>query len=93
MHVYARGRRPATLTRYSGGRGSFQSCVIARESGGDARALNRSGAGGLYQFEPSTWRGLGYSGRPQDAPVWEQDEAFHRLYAEQGRQPWSSDGC
>ena len=37
--------------------GSFQACVIARESGGNARAVNpASGAGGLYQFLPSTWQ-------------------------------------
>lgn len=37
--------------------------MIARESGGNAQAVNpASGAGGLYQFLPGTWQSLGYSG-------------------------------
>jgi soluble lytic murein transglycosylase-like protein len=75
--------------------GGFQSCVISRESGGNARAVNpSSGAGGLYQFLPSTWASLGYSGLPEDAPVWEQNEAFQKAYAESGTSPWGPyDGC
>ena len=75
--------------------GSFQACVIARESGGNARAVNpASGAGGLYQFLPSTWQALGYSGLPQDAPVSVQNAAFQQAYAQSGTSPWApSDGC
>jgi LysM repeat protein len=75
--------------------GSFQACVIQRESGGDATAVNpSSGAGGLYQFLPSTWASLGYSGLPQNAPVSEQTQAFNTLYAEDGSSPWApSDNC
>lgn len=77
------------------GAGSYQQCVIRRESGGNPHAVNASsGAGGLYQFLPSTWRGLGYSGSPQDASVATQNQAFQRLYAQAGHSPWSpSDGC
>jgi hypothetical protein len=80
---------------YSGASGSFQACVIARESGGNARAVNpASGAGGLYQFLPSTWQSLGYSGLPQDAPVSVQNAAFQQAYAQSGTSPWvPSDGC
>ena len=75
--------------------GSFQACVIARESGGNARAVNpASGAGGLYQFLPGTWQSLGYSGLPQDAPVSVQNAAFQQAYAQSGTSPWApSDGC
>ncbi|MGO9782632.1 MAG: transglycosylase family protein [Streptosporangiaceae bacterium] len=75
--------------------GSFQACVIARESGGNARAVNpASGAGGLYQFLPSTWQSLGYPGLPQDAPVSVQNAAFQQAYAQSGTSPWApSDGC
>ena len=75
--------------------GGFQSCVIRRESGGNARAVNpSSGAGGLYQFLPSTWAGLGYSGSPQNASVATQNQAFQKLYAQAGSSPWSpSDHC
>ena len=75
--------------------GSFQSCVISRESGGNPRAVNpSSGAGGLYQFLPSTWASLGYSGLPENASVSEQTQAFNQLYAEDGTSPWApSDHC
>jgi resuscitation-promoting factor RpfC len=80
---------------YSGAPGSFQSCVIQAESGGNASAVNpSSGAGGLYQFLPSTWQALGFSGQPQDASVAEQNAAFAKEYAESGTSAWSAyDGC
>jgi nucleoid-associated protein YgaU len=80
---------------YSGPSGSYQSCVIAAESGGNPSAVNPStGAGGLYGFMPSTWRSLGYSGLPQDAPVSVQNEAFAKEYARSGSSAWSPyDGC
>ncbi len=86
--------QPATAS-YNGAPGSFQSCVIQRESGGSAGAVNASsGAGGLYQFLPSTWHALGYSGLPQNAPVSEQNAAFAKEYAQSGGSAWSAyDGC
>jgi len=85
----------AAVVSYGGGvPASFQVCVIARESGGNARAVNQSsGAGGLYQFLPSTFASLGYSGLPEDASVAVQTQAFEKLYAEDGGGPWASDGC
>ena len=84
----------ATAGSYHGS-GGYESCVIARESGGNAGAVNpSSGAGGLYQFLPSTWHSLGYAGLPQNASVSTQKAAFQRLYAQAGTSPWSpSDGC
>ena len=75
--------------------GSFQACVITRESGGNAHAVNpASGAGGLYGFLPGTWQSLGYSGLPQDAPVSMQNAAFQQAYAQSGTSPWApSDEC
>jgi LysM repeat protein len=80
---------------YNGASGSFQACVIARESGGNASAVNPySGAGGLYGFLPSTWQALGYSGAPQNAPVSVQNAAFAKEYAQSGGGAWSAyDGC
>lgn len=76
--------------RYFAPAGTFQQCVISRESGGNPSAVNPvSGAGGLYQFLPSTWHALGYSGLPEYAPVWEQNQAFARLYAQAGTSPWA----
>lgn len=74
--------------------GSFQSCVLSHESGGNYSAVNpSSGAGGAYQFLPSTWASLGMPGSPQDASPAQQDQAFQELYAQQGSAPWASDGC
>ena len=81
------------------GLGGFEACVISRESGGNPRAVNpSSGAGGLYQFLPSTWASLGfasaYPGGAQTAPVSVQRAAFAKLYAEAGTSPWAPyDGC
>jgi resuscitation-promoting factor RpfC len=80
---------------YSAGSGSFQQCVIQRESGGNASAVNASsGAGGLYGFLPSTWQALGHSGLPENASVAEQNQAFQQEYAQSGGSAWSAyDGC
>lgn len=80
---------------YSGAPGSFQSCVIQAESGGDPSAVNAaSGAGGLYGFLPSTWQALGFSGLPENASVAEQNAAFAKEYAQSGTSAWSAyDGC
>ena len=86
---------PASSASYSGASGSFQSCVIQAESGGNASAVNASsGAGGLYGFLPSTWQGLGFSGSPQNASVAEQNAAFAKEYAQSGTSAWCAyDGC
>jgi hypothetical protein len=83
----------------TGGMSAFEACVISRESGGNPSAVNpSSGAGGLFQFLPSTWASLGYAGAypggAQTAPVSVQESAFARLYAEAGTSPWAPyDGC
>jgi hypothetical protein len=98
------GRHSRTSPRPSGhfsteGMAAFESCVISRESGGNPRAVNPgSGAGGLFQFLPSTWAGLGYAsaypGGAQTAPAGVQEAAFAKLYAEAGTSPWRPyDGC
>jgi LysM repeat protein len=95
-----RHARPAGGGGFStAGMAAFESCVISRESGGNPRAVNPvSGAGGLFQFLPSTWAGLGfassYPGGAQTAPVGVQEAAFARLFAEAGTSPWRPyDGC
>jgi LysM repeat protein len=68
---------------------SYQQCVAWRES-----SNNPSSPDGLYGILPSTWASLGYSGSAGQASVAQQDEAFQRLYAQYGTQPWSPyDGC
>lgn len=80
---------------YTGG-SSFQQCVISRESGGNPSAVNpSSGAGGLYQFLPSTWAALGHSGLPENASVAEQNQAFQQAMSQPGgASNWAPyDGC
>jgi LysM repeat protein len=79
---------------YSGS-GAFQSCVIARESGGNSQVMNSSGHYGLYQFSSSTW--AAYGGNPADfgnASVAEQNQVFNNAIAAGGQSNWSAyDGC
>ena len=81
------------------GMAAFEACVIRVESGGNPTAVNpSSGAGGLFQFLPSTWAALGfaasYPGGAQTAPASVQEAAFAKEYAEAGTSPWAPyDGC
>jgi len=77
------------------GSGSFQSCVIAAESGGNSQVTNSSGHYGLYQFSAGTW--AAYGGNPAefgDASVAEQNQVFDNAIAAGGQSNWSAyDGC
>jgi len=79
----------------SGSAGSFQACVIARESGGNPQVMNASGHYGLYQFSASTW--AAYGGNPADfghASVAEQNQVFANAIAAGGQSNWAPyDGC
>ena len=79
---------------YTGGSG-FQSCVIARESGGNSQVMNSSGHYGLYQFSASTWQA--YGGSAADfghASVSEQNQVFNNAIAQGGQSNWAPyDGC
>jgi soluble lytic murein transglycosylase-like protein len=67
---------------------------LRNESGGNPRAVEpTSGAGGLFQFLPSTWHSLGYSGLAQNAAISTQIQAAGALYLRSGYTPWVSDGC
>jgi LysM repeat protein len=89
---------PASSTQtdatYSGGSG-FQSCVIARESGGNSQVMNGSGHYGLYQFSESTWEAYGGSASSfGNASVAEQNQVFNNAIAQGGESNWSAyDGC
>jgi hypothetical protein len=88
----------STSTSASSGTGSsssFQACVIARESGGNAQVMSAAGYYGLYQFSASTW--AAYGGNPADfghASVAEQNQVFDNAIAAGGASNWSQyDGC
>jgi LysM repeat protein len=84
-----------TASTYNGASGSFQSCVIARESGGNSQVMNSTGHYGLYQFSASTW--AAYGGNPGDfgnASVAEQNQVFNNAIAAGGASNWAPyDGC
>ena len=86
---------PAQSASTYTGSGSFQSCVIAAESGGNSQVMNSSGHYGLYQFSASTW--AEYGGNPADfgdATVAEQNQVFDNAIAAGGESNWSAyDGC
>jgi LysM repeat protein len=86
---------PASTGDYAAAPGSFQSCVIARESGGNSQVMNASGHYGLYQFSYSAWVAAGGSAADfGHASVAEQNQVFDTAYAEDGTSPWAPyDGC
>lgn len=92
---------PRATQAASGGAapGGFLSCVRQRESRGSYTVVNgSSGAGGAYQFLPSTWQGSGAAGRTgvpraEMATPAQQDAEAQRLYASSGRSPWAGPGC
>ena len=96
-----RRRRPQPVqspvsSSYSGGASSsFESCVIARESGGNSQVMNSSGHYGLYQFSESTW--VAYGGSAGDfghASASEQHQVFSNAVAQGGQSNWAPyDGC
>jgi LysM repeat protein len=88
-------QQPAQTDAYYAGSGSFQQCVISRESGGDPNIWNASGHYGLYQFSYSTW--VAYGGSPGSfghASVAEQNQVFANAMARGGEDNWAPyDGC
>jgi hypothetical protein len=86
---------PSSTGTVTGAPGSFQQCVIARESGGNAQVMNSTGHYGLYQFSASTW--AAYGGNPADfgnASAAEQNQVFANAIAAGGQSNWAPyDGC
>lgn len=80
------GARPGSAV---GAGGLNWAGLASCESGSRPRAVDASGTyGGLYQFDTQTWRSLGGSGRPQDAPASEQTFRAKKLYLQRGAGPW-----
>jgi hypothetical protein len=64
------------------------------ESGGDPTAVSADGTyRGKYQFDRETWRQMGGSGDPADAPEAEQDRVAAKLLAARGTAPWPNCGA
>ena len=86
--VVAVGTRPAST--YGGlGWASLARC----ESGGDPRAVSRTGKfRGLYQFSLGTWRSVGGVGDPAAHSRDSQTAHAWKLYQRDGRAPWPECG-
>ncbi|MGW4162887.1 ubiquitin-like domain-containing protein [Streptomyces sp. NPDC004788] len=73
----------------AGADGLNWAALAACESGGRPGAVDPSGTyGGLYQFDPGTWRALGGSGVAQEATAAEQTFRAKKLYVTRGASPW-----
>ncbi|MFF9069815.1 ubiquitin-like domain-containing protein [Streptomyces sp. NPDC014891] len=82
------GTRPMP-TSVAGADGLDWAALAACESGGRPDAVDPSGTyGGLYQFDPGTWRSLGGTGTAQNAPAAEQTFRAKKLYVQRGAGPW-----
>lgn len=82
------GTRPLPSS-VAGADGLDWGALAACESGGRPGAVDPSGTyGGLYQFDPGTWRALGGSGVAQNAPAAEQTFRAKKLYVQRGASPW-----
>ncbi|MFB7371315.1 ubiquitin-like domain-containing protein [Streptomyces sp. NPDC056222] len=82
------GTRPLPSS-VDGADGLDWGALAACESGGRPNAVDPSGTyGGLYQFDPGTWRSLGGSGTAQNASASEQTYRAKKLYVQRGASPW-----
>lgn len=61
------------------------------ESSGNYAINTGNGFYGAYQFDLGTWHGLGFSGYPNQAAPFIQDQAAMILQAQRGWSPWP--GC
>lgn len=83
------GREPYSVPGTDGlNWGALAGC----ESGGNPRAVNPAGYYGLYQFDVSTWNGVGGSGMPHLASAAEQTYRAKLLFKSRGRSPWPNCG-
>jgi hypothetical protein len=61
------------------------------ESGGNPRAVSADGRyRGKYQFDMATWRAMGGTGDPAEAPESVQDRLAIKLYRQRGTAPWGN---
>jgi peptidoglycan hydrolase-like protein with peptidoglycan-binding domain len=85
----ALGIRAGSARAPSSGTAATLERIAQCESGGDPTAVSPDGRyRGKYQFSRATWRAMGGSGDPADAPEAEQDRRAAALLAARGTSPW-----
>ena len=83
------GRRATRSARPGDGADGTLQRIAQCESGGDPTAVSADGTyRGKYQFDRATWRAMGGTGDPADAPEAEQDRIAAQLLAQRGTAPW-----
>jgi hypothetical protein len=83
------GGAPAAAPRSAGTSSGTLARIAQCESGGNPSAVSADGRyRGKYQFTRATWRAMGGSGDPAQAPEAEQDQRAAALLAQQGTSPW-----
>jgi hypothetical protein len=82
-------RSAATTRSTAGGSSSTLARIAQCESGGNPSAVSADGRyRGKYQFSRATWRAMGGTGDPAQAPEAEQDRRAAALLAQAGTSPW-----
>ena len=91
-HTIHRRRERANAKKREQGAGTASpalEAIAACESGGDPGAISPDGRyRGKYQFSRATWRAMGGSGDPAQAPESVQDAMAAKLLAARGTSPW-----
>jgi len=88
---------PVAVQSASGDVHAIFECIIAHESGGDPAAVNpSSGAGGLFQFLPSSWLAYGggqFAPLPNLATADQQWQIALAAQAQSYWYPWVGTNC
>jgi resuscitation-promoting factor RpfB len=88
------GSEETASTTAGGGDEATLERIAQCESGGDPTAISADGTyRGKYQFDRETWRQMGGTGDPADAPEAEQDRIAAKLLAARGTAPWPNCGA
>jgi len=95
-HAPATSYRAPAATSYTAGSG-LVGCIISRESGGNAQAVNPNGHYGLGQWDQSTWIADGggrYASTPLGASASQQAQIIREQVAAGNTGQWTNyDGC
>jgi hypothetical protein len=74
----------------AGGSGDRWTCIRTYESGGNYSENSGNGYYGAYQFSAASWRSVGGTGLPSNAPPAEQDARARTLQQRGGWSQWPS---
>jgi peptidoglycan hydrolase-like protein with peptidoglycan-binding domain len=88
-HAASTSSSTPSTTPDAGNASSLLEAIALCESGGDPTAVSDDGVyRGKYQFTRSTWKTMGGTGDPAQAPEATQDALAAKLLAAEGTKPW-----